>query len=269
MSEVAKALANLQRRRAICVSGYRKSRRTGLEFPVYSLDEGNRGSSKKRKKLDVHSLLAGVTSERLAEYDFVARNLVSPGRKAAILDIGSAGSGLARAIERFGGSKWQVLGIDLAEREGEEEEGGERGCDARMDARSTGLRSGSFDQVVCISTVEHIGLSCGISDGDGDAKAMKEMYRVLKKGGSAIISIPYGNRASIVRQQHRVYDSRALVRLAARFFVAKKEFYRYRSGRWLRCSQAAAGRAADNGSYVPSKFHSAACTCLLLKKKRQ
>jgi SAM-dependent methyltransferase len=243
MSEITKTIAELQQKKVIHVARYRKSERTGLDIPVYSL------SAVKHDRLDVHGLLAGVTSERLVEYDFLARNLVSPRRSATILDVGSAGSALAQAIREFG-SRWQVLGLDLVQ-----------GCDAMMDARSTGFRGEAFDQVVCISTIEHVGLACGISDKSGDAKAMQEILRVLKKGGSAIITVPYGRDK---KPEHRVYDRDSLAKLASSFSVEKKEFYCYDVGKWVKCSKADADRA---DSQVSLHFHSAACACMLLKKQ--
>jgi SAM-dependent methyltransferase len=234
MSEITKTIAELQQHKVIHVAGYRKSKRTGLDIPIYSLSAG------RQDKLDLHSLLAGVTSERLVEYEFLARNLVSPDRDATVLDIGSAGSGLVKAIGDFG-KKWQVFGIDL-----------EPGCDARMDARSMGFADATFDQVISISTIEHI---------DGDIKAMQEISRVLKKGRSAIITVPYGKGE---KPEHRIYDSTALCKLAAGLSIAKKEFYRYDSdGKWIKCSQAIADRVDVP---VPARLHSAVCACLLLKK---
>ena len=174
---------------------------------------------------------------------------MSSRRSAAILDVGSAGSALAQAMREFG-SRWQVLGIDLVQ-----------GCDAMMDAGSAGFRDGAFDQVISISTIEHIGFDRGVSDKSGDAKAMKEIFRVLKKGGTAIITVPYGKSKKL---KHRVYDRETLAKLVDRFSVSRKEFYRYDAGKWVKCSQADAGRADPQ---VPLHFHSAACACLLLKKK--
>lgn len=242
MSEITKTIAGLQQKKIIHVVKYRKSKRTGLDIPVYSLSAG------RHDRLDIHGLLAGVTSERLVEYDFLARNLVSPLKNAKILDVGSAGSTLVQAIREFG-KRWQAFGIDL-------EDG-----DAVMDARSAGFRDRVFDQVICISTIEHIGLDCGIDDKSGDAKAMQEIFRMLKKGGSAIITVPYGMGK---KPDHRVYDKRALGSLVGRFSVTKQEFYRYDTGKWTKCSQTATGRADFQ---VPLHFHGAACTCLLLKKQ--
>lgn len=241
MSEIIKVIAELQNAGRIHVAGYRRNSRTGLDFPIYST------LHRDHKKLDFHRLLAGVTSERLVEYDFVSRNLPPKTTGATIVDVGSGRSDLAVSIGKFG-RHFRVISIDLAGCD----------CDARMDARSTGLRDGAIDQVICVSTLEHVGLSCGISDESGDIKAMKEIFRILKRDGSAIVTVPFG---SGYKRSHRVYDGKSLGRLIKDFSVARMEFYCYSSGKWKRCSKAIAKKAK-----APEHFHNAACACLLLKK---
>ena len=267
MSKLLKAICVLQQRKIIRVAKYRKSYRTGLEVPIYSLSErstanNNNDSSSNSgfKRLDIHNLLVGITSERLVEYEFVARNLVSSKKHADILDIGSGSSLLAKAIGELGKGKWQVFRIDIAE----------SNCDARMDARMTGFRKEVFSQVICISTIEHIGIgiNSGDDDEDGDLKTVKEILRILKKGGSAIISVPYGK---IKKLNYRVYDRHALSRLVAvdneEFSVAaKKEFYCYDAGKWKRCSQSTADRNIADDVHAPLHFHSMTCACILLRK---
>ena len=269
MSKLLKAICALQQRKIIRVAKYRKSYRTGLEIPIYSLSESctannNNNSSSSNsgfKRLDIHNLLVGITSERLVEYEFVSRNLVSAKKQAAILDIGSGSSLLAKAIGELGKGKWQVFRIDIAESD----------CDARMDARMTGFRKEVFSQVICISTIEHIGIgiNSGDDDEDGDLKTVKEILRILKKGGSAIISVPYGK---IKKLNYRVYDRHALSRLVAvdneEFSVAaKKEFYCYDAGKWKRCSQSTADRNIADDVHAPLHFHSMTCACILLRKR--
>lgn len=270
MSKLLKAICALQQRKIIRVAKYRKSYRTGLEVPIYSLSESstannnnnnNNSSDRGFKRLDIHNLLVGITSERLVEYEFVARNLVSSKKQAAILDIGSGSSLLAKAIGELGKGKWQVFRIDIAE----------SNCDARMDARITGFRKEVFSQVICISTMEHIGIgiNSGDDDEDGDLKTVKEILRILKKGGSAIISVPYGK---IKKLNYRVYDRHALSRLVAvdneEFSVAaKKEFYCYDAGKWKRCSQSTADRDIADDVHAPLHFHSMTCACILLRKR--
>lgn len=267
MSQLLKAISALQQRKIIRVAKYRKSNRSGLEVPIYSLSWGsgaktnNSSTNSSVRTLDTHNLLVGVTSERLVEYEFVARNLLYSKKQAAILDIGSGSSILAKAISEFGKGKWQVFRIDIAE----------SNCDIRMDARMTGFRNEVFNQVICISTIEHISSgidSGGYDDDDGDVKAVKDILRILKKGGSAIITVPYGK---IKKLDHRVYDRHALSRLLAvdnGFSVTvKKEFYCYDAGKWKRCSQGAADRMIADDVQAPLHFHSATCACILLKKR--
>ena len=243
MSEIIRAITELQNAGMIHVAGYRKNSRTGLDIPIYSTHPHD------DKRLDFHRLLAGVTSERLVEYDFVSRNLPPKKAHAIIVDVGSGHSALASSIRKFGRC-FRVLSIDLAERD----------SDARMDARSTGLRDFVVDQVICVSTMEHVGLSCGIRDESGDIQAMKEIFRILKPGGSAIVTVPYGKG---YQSSHRVYDRKSLDRLVKDFSIARIEFYRYSQGKWKRCSKVSAEKAEAR---VPEDFHNAACACLLLKK---
>jgi SAM-dependent methyltransferase len=261
MSQLLKAISALEQRKIIRVAKYRKSDRTGLEVPIYCLSESewtnNKSSTKtSANRIDIHNLLAGVTSERLVEYDFVSRNLVWPKKQADILEIGSAGSRLSEAINEFGNGKLRTSRIDIAE----------SGCDIRMDARMIGFRNEAFDQVICISTIEHVGIGNN-GDGSGDIKTVKEVLRVLKKGGNAIITVPYGK---INKPSHRVYNRHTLSRLIAvdkGFSVAKREFYCYDSGKWKRFSQFAADRLTAEDMQAPLHFHSATCACLLLSKR--
>ena len=55
-----------------------------------------------------------------------------------------------------------------------------------MDARKMRFPSGSFDKVTAISVIEHI-------PEKGDVQTLREIGRVLKKGGTAVISFPFKN----------------------------------------------------------------------------
>lgn len=246
-AEVLKALGDLQRTGKIHVASYRRNQRTGFDIPVYSLQ------ASKSDNLDVHPLLHGISSERHVEYDFVSRNLVPRTRKAKLLDIGSAGSRLAKALENFGGARWLVIGIDISGND----------CNAMMDARFTGFRDNTFDLVTCISTIEHIGLSGGSTDAGGDKKVIQEIYRILKPRGKAIVTIPYGKNVATRSPGYRIYDGPRLRTLAGPLSIARVEFYRFLSGKWSGCTQL---EAEESAGIVPLHFHSGACACLLLKK---
>ena len=261
MSQVAKALSALQHRNIIRIARYRKSHRTGLKVPIYSLsdsDESNRIRTDKRKrKLDVHELLVGVTSEKIVEYEFIARNLEFPKSQMNIVEIGSGGSKLAKAISDYSRGKWNVFGIDIAE----------SASDIRMDARMMGFRNETLDQVICVSTIEQVGIGIHVNRGRGDFEVIKEVLRILKKGGSLIISVPYGK---INSSSHRVYDREALLQLLnidEKFVLAKKELYCYTRAGWRWCREYAANRLINSYVQTPMRFDSAICACVLLRKR--
>ena len=184
MSEITKVVVDLKTRNIIHVIKHRKNYRTGLAIQIYSLSV----ESCKKERLDIDSLLAGVTSERLVEYPFLVRNLVSPRIYVRILDIGVGESHLTKTISKLGYKKWHVTGIDIIAKLTEK-------LDflslLRMDARVMGFRDEVLEQIICISTIEHIGIpsdAYGLrekNDEVGDMHTMSEIHRVLKKGGIA------------------------------------------------------------------------------------
>jgi SAM-dependent methyltransferase len=261
MSEILRIIAELQRRKIICSVKHRKNERTGLMVQIYSLSYK---SASKPNRLDLNGLLAGVTSERLVEYNFLKRNLVSPNIEAKILDIGFADSNLTKTIGKFGYMSWNVFGIDIRK----VEEKSTCISLAAMDARRLGFRDRVFDQIICISTIEHIGVpsrAYNISKSDelGDMKTISEIHRVLKKGGTVVVTLPYSS--TIKKQEYRIYDKFSLDNLTKMFSVKRKEFYRLDKGKWKKCSESVADKV-NNILRIPSYFHSDVCACLLLKK---
>lgn len=77
------------------------------------------------------------------------------------------------------------------------------------DSRCLPFPEGSFDRVLNLGSIEHI-------RGEGDRQTAIEMGRVLKPGGIAVFSIPYGNQCteresdSHVKYFERRYDERAI-----------------------------------------------------------
>jgi len=70
------------------------------------------------------------------------------------------------------------------------------------DATKLQYPSNSFDEVFSISVIEHLGNKV-IRD---DVKMMKEVYRVLKKGGRFYLTTIISNKKSIVYKNKRYYD---------------------------------------------------------------
>ncbi|MFC4531690.1 class I SAM-dependent methyltransferase [Sphaerisporangium dianthi] len=102
------------------------------------------------------------------------RRLGPPGRA---LDIGAAGGGNTRVLVGHG---WDALvadfsqtAVDLAR---------ERGLQAiHADARNLPLPDGHFDLVLAFDVLEHI---------QEDDLAVREIFRVLRPGGTALITVP-------------------------------------------------------------------------------
>jgi len=265
MSEILSAIVKLEKDKKIYAIDHRRSERTGLSVPIYSIWT----DSQIKDRLNIDSVLAGVRTERLIKYPFLERNLISTNQRATILDIGSAQSSLSKTVAEFGKAMWRVVGIDINPLH--DTEGISFFTFYRMDSRKLGFCDEVFDQVICISTVEHIGVlseAYDIRDEDdqGDIKMISEIHRVLKKDGTLILTLPYGKTRQ--KREYRIYDQTSLASLISEFSVVKKEFYQYDNGIWKTCvSESEAKKMADL-DVIPSYLHSSICVCLLLKKMK-
>jgi len=87
------------------------------------------------------------------------------------------------------------------------------------------MSSESFDVVLGISSVEHCGLGSYDSPlfSEGDIKIMKELHRVLKKGGMLILTVPFGQKHKDEFQH--IYDSKALKDLIKGFTVKEERYF--------------------------------------------
>lgn len=113
--------------------------------------------------------------------------------------------------------------------------------------------AGSFDLILCVSTVEHIGLPIyGQHEfPHGDMLAMRHVRRLLAPGGRLLLTVPFG-RAQ-VNPWFRVYDRRSLGWLTVGFRALSTAFYRLRphGPSTLRQTQGATG--SGHGSYEPCR----------------
>ena len=82
-----------------------------------------------------------------------------------------------------------------------------------MDVQFTPFRNASFDCVLCCHVLEHV---------PDDQKAMREMFRILKPGGWAILQVPIDNnrdetfedvKIASPEEQERVFGGRDHVRI--------------------------------------------------------
>lgn len=265
---ISKAINNLRQRGQVHVVKYRRDTRTGISIPLFSVYANSENDS----QLYLRDLFEGMTPDRYAEYEFVLRNLISLGisrHKAKILDVGCSTLAFSSKISNLSRNTCEIIGIDIVN------EVGSQGFPLiMMDAMNIGFRSKTFDQVICLSSMEHIGFDHGIispkhkdlsSEINGDAVAMKEIWRVLKDKGTLILTVPYG-RLIVKQLGYRVYHQESLTILTNMFFTVNKEFFGLKKGKWTECTEL----EADNSTlldYSHQKFHSEIIACLLLEKK--
>jgi ubiquinone/menaquinone biosynthesis C-methylase UbiE len=277
MADIGKSISYLQEKKIIYVTGHRKSSRTGVRIPIYSLVRKNGFSNTTHNGVDrLHTddLLTGTTSERVIEYKFLARNLLPSRTNMRILDVGTGRSAVTNALSNFGfNKKWDVFGIDIATGLPKLFEEKSPFVLLRMDARMMGFRDEVFDKVICISTVEHIGIQPphhSEYDVRGDVKALSEIFRILKKRGRVILTVPYEDKSiqGYIRE-HRIYNSSMLTRLITRFHVRKREYYIYVKGKWKNCRNKDIANESRlfAQSEIPQYLHSRICLCLLLEKQ--
>lgn len=105
------------------------------------------------------------------------------------------------------------------------------------DLRTIPFRDDYFDQIACISTLEHIGLDntllytrdAAMNENAPDSHhlALLEMHRVLRPGGSLFLTLPFG--WSEVRSWIQVFDSFAIDRIIETFSPARacQLYFRY------------------------------------------
>ncbi|MCX8073400.1 MAG: methyltransferase domain-containing protein [Candidatus Binatia bacterium] len=119
-------------------------------------------------------------------------------RDGWILD---AGCGLARWVIYLRQRGFKVLGTDLARPAlAAAAKNGARGWVFASDTLHLPLRDCSLGGIISLGVIEH--------DEAGPLTALRELYRVLKPGGVALVSVPYNNpwRRCVINHLRRLRD---------------------------------------------------------------
>lgn len=123
------------------------------------------------------------------------------------------------------------------------------------DLRDTILKRNCFDEIVCISTLEHVGMDNEFlysNDSqfneckpDDYKDVIREFYRLLKPGGRLFVTVPYGQYENIGWLQQ--FDSKMIEMLIDVFggSTYKEAYYKYFDAGW----QIADANACNDCSY--------------------
>jgi len=206
-------------------------------------------------------LVGSSSSERSVEYDWVLENL--PSTKGKLLDIGSGASYFPSKLLYEG---FEVYSLEVQRSMIQKS----RIIFKQGDTRDTGFDQEFFDVVILVSTLEHIGL--GYYDDpvypDGDFQAIKEIERILKRGGLLILTTPFSDR--YLESWQRIYDHERLEKLTEEFKVVKETFFAKKGRRWTLANRK---EAEDAGVWeLPVRWKgkegraSRAIACLVLEK---
>ena len=173
---------------------------------------------------------------RVIEYSFVISRLVGRQRGRA-LDVGCTDSGnmVPLILVSLG---WEVYGIDIREFRFEHPSF----HFTHGDIRNTSFADDFFDYVCAVSTLEHIGVRGRYSvikeepEPEGDIKAVSEIARIVRPGGTFLITIPYGKR-QLVKPLQRVYDESSLQKLFPQWEIREETYCILKDGYYVTTSK--------------------------------
>jgi SAM-dependent methyltransferase len=168
------------------------------------------------------------TDERVIEIPWVLSRLRATGR---VLEVGYAFAETAylAALLRSG---VELVGVDLVTRD-------VVGMEAvEADVRQLPFPDGSFDQVLLVSTLEHVGADntvYGLEAAGADdtrSEALRELKRVLRRDGRLLVTVPLGEPGD--HGWFRQEDERGWNELFshAGFFVEEIEAYELQDEGW-------------------------------------
>ena len=126
--------------------------------------------------------------ERAVEIPWALSRLHGAGR---VLDVGSANAQPAYLAALATAGIAELVGVDVAAAEVP------RMRTVVADARDLPFPDSSFDLVLCVSTLEHVGrdnrvYGAGEERADGEAAALAELRRVTAPGGRIVVTVPCG-----------------------------------------------------------------------------
>jgi 2-polyprenyl-3-methyl-5-hydroxy-6-metoxy-1,4-benzoquinol methylase len=161
----------------------------------------------------------GNVNERAAEMPYVFRGLAGLPPGARVLDVGATESTVALSLASLG---YDVTALDPRPYPFSH---------PRLVTVASTLgewnHDGLFDAVICLSTIEHIGLGAyGVeaSEERADLAAMWRLHELTKPGGRLLLTTRFGEASADSFQ--RTYDQAGLAELLAGWNVEDESFVR-------------------------------------------
>lgn len=163
------------------------------------------------------------SDERIVETPLIIKSI--PLDRKRILDIGCRYSNLSMHLASLG---HDVYGIDINNYKRRHPNFHFR----KADILKSKYPNNFFDIVVSLSTIEHIGFGRygDKKDIHGDVKAVNEAYRIIKHGGTFLITLPFGK--PIDTEWYRVYDMKRVRSLLIRFKIVGKFVFKEKDSYW-------------------------------------
>ena len=175
---------------------------------------------------DEGAVTLGSVNERIVEVPWVFRALHALAPSARVLDVGSVESTVALSLAALG---YRVTALDLRTYPLSH---------PNLDVVTSPIEDFEpaelYDAVLCISTIEHIGLGWyggGHGAPDADRMALDHLRALVRPGGTLVLTTPYG--AAGVDAIQRTYDRSGLDALLAGWDVDRLEFAHLAGGTWL------------------------------------
>jgi SAM-dependent methyltransferase len=201
-------------------------------------------------------------NERIIEVPFVFTELAVHKKNLKILDFGCSESWLAISLASMG---HHVYGIDLRDYPWQHKNL------VFKKQNILALNQKDFDIIIAVSSLEHVGLG---AYGEGhDENALKQVinkiYKLLKKGGKFILTVPVGKPFTDRFMRSFTPDEIESLLVSTGFSLEKSRYFqRINNKQWLPCSREEILEISNRkDDRMKSRHGSNGIGCLVFRKR--